>query len=100
MKQTTYIILTIITLIFIVVFTLQNTNEVSIALLFWDIKTSLALLIFSLFALGVLIAIFILAPIIIALKSTLRKDEKIISELQESDVLNPNRKVEIEQNRK
>jgi uncharacterized integral membrane protein len=96
MKQTTYIILTIITLIFIVVFTLQNTSEVSIALLFWDIKTSLALLIFSLFSLGVLIAIFILTPIIIALKSSLRKDEKIISELQETKVLNPDKKVEIE----
>ncbi|GGX11154.1 lipopolysaccharide assembly protein LapA domain-containing protein [Aquimarina muelleri] len=96
MKQTTYIILTIITLIFIVVFTLQNTGEVSIALLFWDIKTSLALLIFSLFSLGVIIAIFILTPIIITLKSTLRKDEKIISELQETNVLNTDREVEIE----
>ncbi|TLP72862.1 lipopolysaccharide assembly protein LapA domain-containing protein [Maribacter sp. ACAM166] len=82
MKQTTYIILTIITLIFIVVFTLQNTSEVSIAILFWNTKTSLALLIFSLFSLGMIIAIFILTPIIIALKSTLKKDKKIISELQ------------------
>ncbi|WP_161624672.1 LapA family protein [Winogradskyella psychrotolerans] len=96
MKQTTYIILTIVTLIFIVVFTLQNTSEVRISLLFWDIKTSLALLIFSLFALGVLTAIFILTLIIIALKSTLRKDEKIISALQEPNDLNPDRKVETE----
>ncbi len=66
MKQTTYLGLTIITLIFIVVFTLQNTAEVSINLLIWNIKTSLALLIFSLFSLGVLIAIFVLTPIIIA----------------------------------
>lgn len=96
MKQITYTILTIITLMFIVVFTLQNTNEVSIALLFWDIKTSLALLIFSLFALGVLVAIFIQTPIIIALKSTLKKDEKIISKLEETNVLNSDRKVEAE----
>ena len=66
MKQATYLILTIITLVFIVVFTLQNTSEVSITLLFWNIKTSLALLIFSLFSFGVIIAIFILTPIIIA----------------------------------
>ena len=76
MKQTTYLGLSIITLIFIVVFTLQNTSEVSITLLFWNIKTSLALLIFSLFSFGVLIAIFILTPIIIALKSKLAKGMK------------------------
>lgn len=92
MKQTNYIILTIITLICIVVFTLQNTGEVSIALLFWDIKTSLALLIFSLFALGVLITIFILTPIIINLKSSLKKDEKIISEVEEVNEIYSERK--------
>lgn len=84
MKQTTNLGLTIIALIFVVIFTLQNTTEVSITLLFWNIKTSLALLIFSLFSFGVIIAIFVLTPIIIALKSTLKKDKKIISELQET----------------
>jgi uncharacterized integral membrane protein len=85
MKQTIYTTLTIIALILIVVFTLQNTSEVSIDFLFWNIKTSLALLICSLFSLGVLIAIFMLTPIIIALKSSLKKDKKMISELQEND---------------
>ena len=84
MKQTTNLGLTIIALIFVVIFTLQNTTEVSITLLFWNIKTSLALLIFSLFSFGVIIAIFVLTPIIIVLKSTLKKDKKIISELQET----------------
>ena len=93
MKQKTYLGLTIITLIFIVVFTLQNTAEVSINLLIWNIKTSLALLIFSLFSLGVLIAIFVLTPIIMALKSTLKKDQKIISELQETKVINSEKEV-------
>jgi uncharacterized integral membrane protein len=96
MKQTTYIILTIITLVCIVVFTLQNTNEVSISLLFWDIKTSLALLIFSLFALGVLVTIFILSPIIIALKATLKKDEKIISDLEHVNEIYSDKNVEVE----
>jgi uncharacterized integral membrane protein len=94
MRQTTNLILTIITLIFIVVFTLQNTNEVNITLLFWEIKTSLALLIFSIFSLGVIIAIFIFTPIIIALKSKLKKDEKIISELQETNEIHSNKKLE------
>ncbi|UAM98187.1 LapA family protein [Polaribacter litorisediminis] len=84
MKQTTYIILTIITLIFIVVFTLQNTSEVIVNLLLWNIKTSLALLIFSLFSLGVLISILIFTPVIMSLKSSLKKDEKIISKLRGS----------------
>jgi len=96
MKQTTYLVLTIITLIFIVVFTLQNTGEVSITLLFWTIKTSLALLILSLFSFGVIISIFILTPIIVALNSTLKKDEKIISELQESNEVYSEKEVENE----
>lgn len=96
MKQTTYLILTIITLIFIVVFTLQNTGEVSISLLFWNIKTTLALLIFSLFSFGVIIAIFVLTPIIIALKSTLKKDKKIISKLQETNEVYSEKEVENE----
>lgn len=92
MKQSTYLVLTIITLILIVVFTLQNNQEVSITLLFWNIKTSLALLIFSLFSFGVIIAIFILTPIIISLKSTLKKDEKIISKLQETKEIYPEKR--------
>ncbi|MGB5228145.1 MAG: LapA family protein [Eudoraea sp.] len=96
MKQTTYLVLTIITLIFIVVFTLQNTGEVSINLLFWNIKTSMALLIFSLFSFGVIIAIFVLTPIIIALKSTLKKDKKIISELQGTNEVYSEKKVDNE----
>lgn len=93
MKQSTYLALTIITLIFIVIFTLQNTGEVSITLLFWNIKTSLALLIFSLISFGVIIAIFILTPIIITLKSTLKKDEKIISKLQETTEVHSEKEV-------
>jgi uncharacterized integral membrane protein len=94
MKQTTNLGLTIIALIFVVIFTLQNTTEVSITLLFWNIKTSLALLIFSLFYFGVIIAIFVLTPIIIALKSTLKKDKKIISELQETGDVYSEKQVE------
>ena len=94
MKQTTNLGLTIITLIFVVIFTLQNTSEVSITLLFWNIKTSLALLIFSLFSIGVIIAIFVLTPIIISLKSTLKKDKKLISELQETSNVYSEKEVE------
>lgn len=84
MKHSTYLVLAIITLILIVLFTLQNTSEVNVTLIIWNIKTSLALLIFSLFSFGVVVAIFILTPIIIGLKSRLIKDKKIISDLQET----------------
>jgi uncharacterized integral membrane protein len=94
MKQATYLILTIITLIFIVVLTLQNTSEVSVNLLFWNIKTSLALFIFSLFSFGVLATIFILTPIIITLKSRLKKDELIISKLKEANDVCSEKEVE------
>ncbi|MCJ7467282.1 MAG: LapA family protein [Maribacter sp.] len=96
MKQKTYLILTIIILIFIVTFTLQNTGEVNIHLLFWNIQTSLTLLIFALFSLGVVITIFVLTPTIIALKSTLKKDVKIISKLQETDNVYSEKEVENE----
>jgi uncharacterized integral membrane protein len=96
MKKLTYLILTILILILIVIFTLQNTNEININLFFWDIKTSLALLIFSLFALGVIVALVFLTPIIIAHKSTLKKDEKIIFELQEAADMYSKKQVEKE----
>jgi uncharacterized membrane protein len=70
---------------------------VRITLLFWDIRTSLALLIFSLFSFGVLIALFALAPIIIGLKSSLKKDERIIAELQETKYVYTEKEVENDQ---
>jgi hypothetical protein len=39
---------------------------------------------FSLFSFGVVVALFVIAPTLIALKSTIKKDEKTISELQEN----------------
>jgi uncharacterized integral membrane protein len=96
MKRTTYLVLTLISLILIVLFTLQNTSEVRVNLLFWNIKTTLALLIFSLFSFGVLIAIFILVPVIMTLKSTLKKDKKIISDLQETHEVFSEKEVENE----
>ncbi|MFT4968639.1 MAG: putative integral membrane protein [Chitinophagales bacterium] len=70
MKKLSYLILTIVVLILIVLFTLQNTISVNIHVLFWNVQTSLALLIFSL---GAIASIFILTPTIIALKSSLKK---------------------------
>jgi uncharacterized integral membrane protein len=84
MKKTTYLIITVIILILVVIFTLQNTSEINVNLFIWDIKTSLALLMFSLFSFGVVVALFVIAPTLIALKSTIKKDEKTISELQEN----------------
>lgn len=84
MKKIIYLVLTIIILVSIVIFTLQNTNEIQIHLFYWKIQVSLALLIFSLFSFGIIIAIFVLMPAIIALKSTIKKDEELISKLRKS----------------
>ena len=89
MKQTKHLIIAIITLLFIVVFTLQNTGEVNVALLFWHINISLALLIFFLISFGVIIALLIFTPIIFNLGLRLKKDKGIISKLQ--DAYNKNR---------
>jgi uncharacterized integral membrane protein len=84
MKKASYLVLSLITLLFIVTFTLQNTSAVNIQLLSWNIQISMALLSFALFSLGVVITIVVLLPIIIALKSALKKDKKIICDLQET----------------
>ncbi len=94
MKRTVYLLLAIVSVIFIVLLTLQNTSSVSVNLFTWTIETSLALLIFSLFSAGIIVAIFIFTPAIIALKFTLRKEKKIISELQKTKAVKTDNEVE------
>lgn len=84
MKKSTNLVFTIIILILIVLFTLQNTGEVSITLFLWNIETSLALLIVSIFSFGIIIAIIVLTPRNMALRSALKENEKIISEFQKN----------------
>lgn len=45
-------------LILVALFTLQNTETVPISFLFWEFRISRALMIFIVFAIGVLVGIF------------------------------------------
>lgn len=85
MKKAIYLILSLIVLILIVAFTLQNPGDVNVHLVCWDLTMPLAILIVALFSFGVVVSIFVLTPTIIALKSTLKKDDQLISELQEAN---------------
>lgn len=82
MKKSSYLILTVALLILVVIFTLQNTEEVSIHILHWSLKTPLAILIFSMFAIGVVSTILFLTPSLIAMKIARAKSKKKISELE------------------
>lgn len=96
MKKSTNLVFTIIILILIVLFTLQNTGEVSITLFLWNIETSLALLIVSIFSFGIIIAIIVLTPRNMALRSALKENEKIISEFQKNKEVYSEKEIENE----
>jgi len=76
MKKITYSIFSAILLVFAIIFTLQNNNTVSLRLLSKEFDTSLAIIIFVTFTLGILTGILFLLPKIIRLKLRLKKSEK------------------------
>jgi uncharacterized integral membrane protein len=75
MKKLIYLILTIAVLIIVVIVALQNTGEVSIRLLFWNLYIPLAILIFSMFALGVIVTVLVLTPYLLVTKEARIKSE-------------------------
>lgn len=85
MKKIILLTLAIVLLGITVVFTLQNTLEIEVNILFWSIKTSLALLIFTTFIIGLLVAIIILLPSIINLKRRLNESESKNNQLLEKE---------------
>jgi len=81
MKKPIYLVLSIIILTFVIIFTIQNTTQLDINILFWKITTSQVVLIFSMFSFGTLLAITLLIPTIIKYKSeirTLKKSNKLV----------------------
>lgn len=56
------LIFSLILSVLLIVFALQNTAPVSLNLWFWEIKTSLALMVIALLALGVIIAYLVMLP--------------------------------------
>ena len=62
MKNTIFLILLILLLLAVVIFTLQNTTGIEINIFMWQIRSSLALVLFSTFTAGFLVGLLVLAP--------------------------------------
>ena len=75
MKRTASLIATIIILVLVVVFTLQNSEDITVDLFFWNFESSFALVLFITFALGVIAAILALLPLLIEKKSVKTIDQ-------------------------
>jgi uncharacterized integral membrane protein len=65
-----------------VIFALQNPIPVGVTFLFWKFERSLALVLISTFALGVLVSLLISIPAIVKRRSTISNQTKKITELE------------------
>lgn len=59
------IVLNVIFLIFIAVFITQNSDVATIKFLFWTYESSLSIILFSTFILGIVIGLLFLVPLLI-----------------------------------
>jgi lipopolysaccharide assembly protein A len=65
-----------------VIFALQNPIPVGVTFLIWKFEGSLALVLISTFALGVLVSLLISIPAIVKRRSTIANQTKRIAELE------------------
>ncbi len=79
MKKIFYTSISIILLLFIIIFTLQNDNNITVNILSWKLEGSLAWVVFLTFLAGIVSSLLIFLPKIISLKMKLKKAEKQIS---------------------
>lgn len=79
----TQLVLVLILAIFLVIFTLQNSESVSIRLFFWNLNVPLVLLILICLLVGYLLPHFSYIPRIWRLKSELSKTKKEKEQLEE-----------------
>jgi len=79
MKKTFFLILLVILIILIVVFTLQNSDNVSIKFFTLEFTSSLSLIVFLTFTFGIMVAILALSPSMLKdskLRKTMKKEIK------------------------
>ncbi len=81
MKKIFYTTISIILLLFIIIFTLQNDNTITVNILSWKLEGSLAWVVFLTFLAGIVSSLLIFIPKIISLKMKLKKAEKQISKI-------------------
>jgi uncharacterized integral membrane protein len=76
MKKIAILILAVILLLIVATVTGQNSGEVLVNLLLWETSSSLAIILFCAFSLGILAAIFTLLPRIIHLRQSLKYEQE------------------------
>ncbi|MCB0395517.1 MAG: LapA family protein [Flavobacteriales bacterium] len=86
MKNTITLIAATIIFLFVVSFTLQNSADIPLKILFWESQGSLAMMIALTFTSGILVAILALLPKIIRLRHELRETNKKYSLLQKQSI--------------
>lgn len=85
----TQLVLVLILAIFLVIFTLQNSESVSIRLIIWNLNVPLVLLILICLLVGYLLPHFSYIPRIWRLKSELTKTKKEKEQLEEKGKVQP-----------
>ena len=86
------LVLILVLAIFLVIFTLQNSESVSLRLFFWDVSIPLVLLILVCLLLGYLLPHFSYLPRIWRLKSELTRTRKEKEKLEEDSTASQHRK--------
>ena len=86
MKNTITLIAATIIFLFVVSFTLQNSADIPLKILFWESQGSLAMMIALTSTSGILVAILALLPKIIRLRHELRETNKKYSLLQKQSI--------------
>jgi lipopolysaccharide assembly protein A len=86
------LVLILILAIFLVIFTLQNSESVSIMLFFWKVNVPLVLLILVCLLLGYLLPHFSYIPRIWRLKSELSRTRREKEQLEEESTSGPKQK--------
>ncbi|MEA3494839.1 MAG: LapA family protein [Bacteroidota bacterium] len=83
MKKTLYIIITLLLLIIVIIFTLQNSKSIDVSLIFFTAHSSLALVLFLTFMVGILVGSFSLLPTILHHKKQFKRIKKEIKNLKD-----------------
>lgn len=77
MKNPATIIISMILLLFAIIFAVQNYGAIEIKLYFWEVSVSLAIILFSTLFIGIIIGVFLLIPTILKLRKRIARLSRI-----------------------
>ncbi len=89
MKKLGTLIITAISLIAITVFTLQNSQIITIQLFLWEAEASLSLVLFTAFSIAILISVVAVIPTIYHLRKLKNKSQKKVESLLNEQEIKP-----------